>query len=664
MPKANSWGMILLTPARYLMNRLSYLQKFIFVSILFLLPIGFLGYGLMVEIDQNLETTKLEQQGLEMMSGAFELIREASEYRDQAIIIRVNNSVEVQTQLEEQGQRVLFLLGKLETSFHAFGDEEINHQLKQVRIGWKQLSSYIAVSDGGPSLQFKYYDNFVRSILVLVDVISYRTKLAHDPNLNTFLLINMLSDDIPVALRELGRARAYGVYALNHDVVDKETYRQLNEIYDDMTNLFHLLSNNMGYAVAENQDFRIPLQKGIDQVISGVVKGRNLMYNQIIIADRHQMLWQTYYRQLTDIHGLTYAFIETLINIADQQLEQRAAVEVEKLAGFIALTLSVFLVIFYLYVGIYFSVHSTLKAFIQRGRGIKQGDYESMIEIDTRDEMKHIANMFNHMLQRLSDQQLEQVEARKMAAIGQMVADISQELNTPVSISLDALSILERQFNSDSPEQQQLILLRKNLEKASGLIRNFKMLSVQTDDNHFEQIELAPFISQTIDSMGLSADQKEYLFIKCQPQLSLSTDPKRLSALLEILVYNAFVHGYGLGLAGKVEVICEDEQDQLLIVVQDHGRGVAEELVDGLFDPSVQLCRHGQSVGLGLHIAYIIVKHVLGGEISYQPLIDEQQNRDMYRDMDKAKALSVTSGARFEILLPKTPQPKNGCDQS
>ena len=95
MPIAGSIVKKFFSPARSLMNQLTYIQKFILISALFLLPVILLGFGLVSEIQRNLAITKVEQQGLQMMSNVFKLIREASEYRDRSIILRVNDKKEI-----------------------------------------------------------------------------------------------------------------------------------------------------------------------------------------------------------------------------------------------------------------------------------------------------------------------------------------------------------------------------------------------------------------------------------------------------------------------------------------------------------------------------------------------------------------------------------------
>ena len=621
------------SPARALMDRLSYIQKFALISTLFLLPVALLGFGLVTEIQRNLAITKVEQQGLSMLSKSFKLIREASEYRDRSIVLRVNDLAAIRSQLDTERTEVEKTLEELHDAVSQFNDEEIDHQLKQVHVSWKQLNSYSSGAQGGPHIQFKYYDSFVRTIQVLVDVIGYRAKLVHDPNLNTFLLINMLSDDMPIALRELGRARAYGIYALNQRNVDNDTYLQLDEIYDDLTDSFHLLSNNLGYAVAENKKFHLPLQRGVDRVITGVLEGRDLMYKEIIEADKRVLLWQDYYQKLTVIHDEMYGFIDTLLDIVEQQLKDRADHESNKLIGFMVLTGVLLSLIIYLYAGMYLSVNQTLSTFVKKARAVAGGDLNSFMPERTRDEMRELALNFNQMVSQLSQHQQDLVEARKMASLGQLVAGVAHELNTPLGIALTSVSFMEEQMKQVSQafsegklsttdfenlikaSTESLNLIDRNLYRATDLVTTFKMLSVKQNPKNWKSADLADYLMNLPEAIKLSADLKSRCIIQCEHSVDIYLDLEKLNSLLLFLINNAFIHAYESDSEGLVYVSACVHEDKLQITVEDQGCGIDDHMIKHMFDPFVTSSRGRGTAGLGLHIAYNIVTQALFGHI-------------------------------------------------
>jgi signal transduction histidine kinase len=639
------------------MDHLSYIQKFTLISAVFLLPVVLLGYGLIAEIQRNLAITKVEQQGLVMLSRAFKLIEQASEYRDRSIILRVNDLDSIRTQLDTQRAEVEQKILDLKALVDEFADNEIDHQFKQVHVSWKQLNSYSSGAQGGPHIQFKYYDSFVRTIQVLVDVIGYRTKLVHDPNLHTFLLINMLSDDMPIALRELGRARAYGAYALNQLSIDHDTYLELDEIYDDLTDSFHLLSNNLGYAVSENRLFHLPLQRGVDKVISGVLSGRDLLYNEIIEADKRTLLWQDYYQQMSGIHGEMYLFVDTLIDIVSQQLVLRVDQESYKLIGFAVLTGLLLLVIIFLYGGMYLSVHQTLRTFVKQSRAVANGQLDSYMPETTRDEMRELALNFNQMVSQLSENQKDLIEARKMASLGELVAGVAHEMNTPLGVALTSVSFLEEQMAKvnqnysagrlSTADFQNLIfasteslgLIVRNLNKASSLVSTFKMLSVKPEPEAWTDVGMKAYLTQLPEHLNLSVSLKRHCVVRCESEINAFLDLGKLTTLLEILVNNAFQHGYESDMPGEVRIIACQQNDQLIIQVEDDGKGIDQTMLEHIFDPFVTSSRMSGTAGLGLHIAYNIVTQALFGTIKCRSTQGEYTRFEIRMPRDFRKRL-------------------------
>ncbi|MEZ5507571.1 MAG: hypothetical protein R3F38_17070 [Gammaproteobacteria bacterium] len=72
----------LLWPAMFVMNRLQYTYKFLLISVLFLCPIILLSYQLWDQLEQNIQTTSKEADGILVIQSLNEISKSASEYRD------------------------------------------------------------------------------------------------------------------------------------------------------------------------------------------------------------------------------------------------------------------------------------------------------------------------------------------------------------------------------------------------------------------------------------------------------------------------------------------------------------------------------------------------------------------------------------------------------
>jgi len=105
-------------------------------------------------------------------------------------------------------------------------------------------------------------------------------------------------------------------------------------------------------------------------------------------------------------------------------------------------------------------------------------------------------------LSTLHQYQNQIVETEKMASLGQMVAGVAHEVNTPIGLGVTASTLMQdkladiqkafddkkltssqlAKFLSDSAEN--LGIIYRNLERAANLIRSFKQVAVdQSNDN-------------------------------------------------------------------------------------------------------------------------------------------------------------------------------------
>lgn len=227
------------------------------------------------------------------------------------------------------------------------------------------------------------------------------------------------------------------------------------------------------------------------------------------------------------------------------------------------------------------------------------------------------------------------IQSEKMASLGQLVAGVSHELNTPVGSSLTAATTLERRTRQlvDGLESGQIRksdltsytgiasecarLITFNLNHAAQLIQSFKDLSVdveQTDRRRFQlddllrEVELA--LSPRTRKLGHAVTVDIAAPIECDSY------PGAITQVVMNLVVNAMVHAFDPDQHGSVTVrLQRPADDRVALTVEDNGKGMSEAVQRRAFDPFYTTARGKGGTGLGLHIVYSLVTQVLGGTI-------------------------------------------------
>lgn len=238
-------------------------------------------------------------------------------------------------------------------------------------------------------------------------------------------------------------------------------------------------------------------------------------------------------------------------------------------------------------------------------------------------------------LEALRSTQDRLVQSEKMASLGVLVAGIAHEINTPVGIAVTAAShlmermaLLTEAITNGTLKKSQLLdtvatsresaaIVLSNLVRAAELIQSFKQVAVDQTSREMRTIDLDVYLHETLNSLRprikASAQRVELL---CPPGVSLHIAAGALSQLVSNLVLNALEHAYPGGQPGLVRVVASVDGEQVELVVEDDGAGIAAEVLPHIYDPFFTTRRGSGGSGLGLHIVYNLVTQTLGGSIA------------------------------------------------
>ncbi|MGQ0802106.1 MAG: sensor histidine kinase [Pseudomarimonas sp.] len=238
-------------------------------------------------------------------------------------------------------------------------------------------------------------------------------------------------------------------------------------------------------------------------------------------------------------------------------------------------------------------------------------------------------------LAQLKSTQRQLLEADKMASLGQLVAGVSHEVNTPLGVAVTASShltersrILQNQLANDSLSRSDLesyiletreagAMIERNLERAAHLIRSFKQVSVDRTSDGRRRFELATQISELIDSLRVSWKRRPVtLSVDCPSGIELDSFPGALGQVLTNLIQNSLLHAFDPEETGHMRVIARPlDASRVEIVFEDDGKGMTQATLARIFDPFFTTKRNQGGTGLGLNIVYNLVVQKLGGEI-------------------------------------------------
>jgi signal transduction histidine kinase len=214
------------------------------------------------------------------------------------------------------------------------------------------------------------------------------------------------------------------------------------------------------------------------------------------------------------------------------------------------------------------------------------------------DEVRVLADAFNHMLDRLSE-----------AFAGQraFVADASHELRTPLTVIRGQLEVLGAQPHPPIEEVRRVErLVQAEVSRITRLVDDLLLLAKSEERQflHVQTIDLRPFVEDLWDGMSLTAER--HFELSAVPDGTLQADPDRLAQALRNLARNAIEHTAdpdGLVRLDVEQVVA----DRVRFVVTDNGSGIAPNQRERVFERfhRTDTARDRASGGAGLGLAIV-----------------------------------------------------------
>jgi len=242
----------------------------------------------------------------------------------------------------------------------------------------------------------------------------------------------------------------------------------------------------------------------------------------------------------------------------------------------------------------------------------------------------------------IANQQISEQE--KMAALGQLVAGVAHEINTPIGISITTTSHIEHisrqievSFKNGAITETQFSeyihsvlesskLLQGNLNRAAELIKSFKQIAVDQSDDSFLEINLRETLLNIANSVRpeLKKKYQTQIEIECPENIVILSCPGSIAQILTNLLMNAGIHAFKDDQKNRrVSISALQDMDNTIIVVEDNGQGIASDFIDKIFEPFVTTRRSQGGSGLGLNIVHNLINQKLKGEIKVESEPDQ-----------------------------------------
>lgn len=540
-------------PAMALMSRLRFPWKFGLVISLFTLPLLVLGVGLISELRSQTHHIDNEVHGLESIKAVYELIQKAERYRDLAAQISNDQDVTLLDKVAQAKKRVETEQVELKVLLDHFESDFLTRRYEALIRLWASVHKGTASMRSVKS-QYDHYDTFVASCRDIIKDIANTSKLVLDPEIESFILINILIEQLPVITKSMGLGRAMGSLALNSGYINSEMYDVLDEVYLGLEHDFDALVASLAYSAESNPDLLEPIDQYIASGVNSVQEMKFYMSENTIESEQLTLPWDEYFDASSVYINNVYALIFETIPFTENLLEHRRSVLMK---NFIVISVSTFIllmIIFYLFAGMYFSITNTVKQFRQDALMATKGDLTVVMSESSQDELSELSKAFNHMIRNIQEVViLVKGTADDVVSLSHTLGDTAQVSRQAITAQKEDIHELTDEINNVAKSTEEVVEQTQHNMKEADVIHEKSLKSVASLEQALNDIQ------NLVNGIANSSEKIAQLDQTGQDIEDVLLGIKTIADQTNLLALNAAIEAARAGEQGRGFAVVADE---------------------------------------------------------------------------------------------------------
>lgn len=241
-------------------------------------------------------------------------------------------------------------------------------------------------------------------------------------------------------------------------------------------------------------------------------------------------------------------------------------------------------------------------------------------------------------MQELRQAQEQLVRSTKMAAIGELAANVAHEINNPLTSVLGYTTHLLKTLDLPGEPKKMLGMMEQETLRVRKIIRNLLDFARQRPS----RMHPADVLQPLRETLALVQGVAEAASVRIREEydgrpILISMDPNEIKQVFINIVNNAL---QAMPAGGELRIRANaDRQNEAVVEFSDTGNGIPEGNIRKVFEPFFSTKGEGSGTGLGLSISERIV-HNHGGRIEVES--------------------TPGKGSVFRVLLPRYPAASPG----
>jgi two-component system, NtrC family, sensor kinase len=294
------------------------------------------------------------------------------------------------------------------------------------------------------------------------------------------------------------------------------------------------------------------------------------------------------------------------------------------------------------------SQEETLKALQENEKIIREQNVVLELKVNERThELSESNQELNSTLENLKQTQTQLVESEKMASLGQLTAGIAHEINNPINfvtsninplkrdieMVLNALTVIENVGISDASTDDKLKQIKEYKEeldfdyltseirhlikginegatRTAEIVKGLRFFS-RLDEDDLKRADINEGLESTMVIANNLLNNKIKVIKELGDLPKVECYPGKLNQAFLNIISNAVYavqKRFGNDLGGELAIITSYDKKNVFIRIKDNGIGMDANTQKKIFEPFFTTKDVGEGTGLGMSIAYNIIK--------------------------------------------------------
>jgi PAS domain S-box-containing protein len=385
----------LIRPGIALMNHLRYPQKFLLISLLFVVPLALVMGLLIEEVDAKAEFSQKEHDGAMYLRAVRPLFEHALQEQATARAY-INGDAALAAELQRAQAQIDADLAALAAVDGQFGPIlSSTEKFNALNAYWGELKSKLPASDTRASDDL--HATFIANIRGLIALVGDTSNLILDPDLDSYYAMDSVLLKLPENQDLLAR-----VHLLGERIIIQQNFAADDKA--QLTILSGLLRSNIG-AIAQGMDVAFRnnpagnAQPALSAPLQDLITANEALLESInremIHAPAIAIAPEVYRAAVDAAMRSSFGFWDRAVLTLDELIQARIDNATQKKNLVLAVTTLVLALVLYLLVAFYVAVRRTVAGLDVAAQRMIGGDMTQAIQLDSRDELGDVARSFN-----------------------------------------------------------------------------------------------------------------------------------------------------------------------------------------------------------------------------------------------------------------------------